>query len=91
MTDSMQYDLSKRDGIDSILIVRLKALGDIVLSLPIIGALRARFPNAWIGYLCWEQFAEALSGETGLDSSSLHDTVRNKNRMITGRHNDNTV
>ncbi len=67
MTDSMQYDLSERDGIDSILIVRLKALGDIVLSLPIIGALRARFPNAWIGYLCWEQFAEALSGETGLD------------------------
>lgn len=67
MADSTLPDLSQRDDIDAILIVRLKALGDIVLSLPIITALRMHFPNAWIGYLCREQYAEALAGDTGLD------------------------
>jgi ADP-heptose:LPS heptosyltransferase len=63
----MLIDLSKRDDIGSLLIVRLKALGDIVLSLPIIAALREHFPEAWIGYLCWGEYAESLSGDTGLD------------------------
>ncbi len=60
-------DLSGRDDIESILIVRLKALGDIALSLPIPRALRRRFPDARIVYLCREQYAEALRGEGSLD------------------------
>ncbi len=60
-------DLSGVDGIEKILIVRLKALGDIVLSLPIPRALRRRFPGARISYLCREQYAEALRGEYSLD------------------------
>jgi ADP-heptose:LPS heptosyltransferase len=60
-------DLSKMDDIRSILVVRLKALGDIVLSLPVISALRERFPEAKISYLCWGRYADALSGDTGLD------------------------
>ncbi|MCK4235665.1 MAG: glycosyltransferase family 9 protein, partial [Candidatus Krumholzibacteria bacterium] len=65
--DSKILDLSKMDGIRSILVVRLKALGDIVLSLPVISALRRHFPRARICYLCWGVYAEALMGETGLD------------------------
>jgi ADP-heptose:LPS heptosyltransferase len=53
--------------VDSILVVRLKALGDIVLSLPIVYALRETFPGARIGYLCRPQYAEALSGVQALD------------------------
>lgn len=60
-------DLSRAEGIESILIVRLKALGDIALSLPIPRALRERFPDARITYLCWEQYAEVLNGEKSLD------------------------
>jgi heptosyltransferase-1 len=60
-------DLSAVDDVRSILIVRLKALGDIVLSFPIVTALRKRFPEADLMYLCWEQYAEALSGDTDLD------------------------
>ncbi len=60
-------DLSAVDDVRSILIVRLKALGDIVLSLPIVTALRKRFPEADLMYLCREQYAEALSGDTDLD------------------------
>ncbi len=60
-------DLSKIDGIESILIVRLKALGDIALSLPIPRALRERYPKARISYLCWERYAETLEGERSID------------------------
>ena len=59
--------LSSMGGIDSILVVRLKALGDIVLSLPIVYALRETFPAAWIGYLCRPQYADALVGVAALD------------------------
>ena len=60
-------DLSKVGGVGSILVVRLKALGDIALSLPIPRALRERFPHARIAYLCWERYAEALKGEDSID------------------------
>ncbi len=60
-------DLSGVDGIESILIVRLKALGDIVLSLPVPRALRERYPEAHIMYLCREGYAEALKGEGSID------------------------
>jgi heptosyltransferase-1 len=60
-------DLSQFGDLRTIMIVRLKALGDIVLSLPIIYALRERFPDADIRYLCRSRYAEALGGETGLD------------------------
>jgi ADP-heptose:LPS heptosyltransferase len=59
-------DLSAYDA-RSILIVRLKALGDIALSLPVVYALRARYPSARIRYLCRRQYAEALSGVHELD------------------------
>jgi len=60
--------LSAMTDIRSILVVRLKALGDIVLSLPIVYALRESFPNARIGYLCRRQYAEALSGVSAIDA-----------------------
>ena len=60
-------DLSRADDISSILIIRLKALGDIALSLPIPRAIRERYPEARIAYLCWEQYAEVLNGESSVD------------------------
>ena len=51
----------------SILVVRLKALGDIVLSLPVVRALRARFPGSRIRYLCRERYAAALAGVREID------------------------
>jgi ADP-heptose:LPS heptosyltransferase len=59
--------LSSRGEIRSILVVRFKALGDIVLSLPIVYACRRRFPGAQIRYLCAARYAEALSGVKELD------------------------
>lgn len=51
----------------SILIVRFKALGDIALSLPIVYAVRDRYPRARLRYLCRGRYAEALQGVRELD------------------------
>lgn len=60
-------DITRLDDTARILLVRLFALGDIVLTLPLVRRLRDAFPRAWIGYLCRGSFAGALRGETGLD------------------------
>lgn len=67
MSDSPVIDLKQIKDLDSILLVRLFALGDIVLTLPLVRELRESFPDAWIGYLVRDRFAECLSGVTGLD------------------------
>jgi len=45
---------------DSLLIVRLSAMGDIIHTLPAAGALRQAFPDATLGWLIEERWAELL-------------------------------
>ena len=45
---------------DSLLIVRLSAMGDIIHTLPAAIALRQAFPNATLGWLVEERWAELL-------------------------------
>jgi|SRR5271163_156553 heptosyltransferase I len=45
---------------DSLLVVRLSAMGDIIHTLPAAGALRAAFPHATLGWLIEERWAELL-------------------------------
>src|SRR6202795_2284227 len=59
MTDSF----SPGDGhprLDSLLIVRLSAMGDIIHTLPAAAALRQTFPQATLGWLVEERWAELL-------------------------------
>jgi len=46
--------------VESLLIVRLSAMGDVIHTLPAAQALRAAFPNAMIGWLIEERWAELL-------------------------------
>ncbi len=46
--------------IDRLLIVRLSAMGDVIHTLPAAQALRESFPNAQIGWLIEERWAELL-------------------------------
>lgn len=50
-----------------ILLVRLSHLGDVVQALPCFHALRARFPEARIGWAVEPRFAGLLDTMTGLD------------------------
>lgn len=45
---------------ESILILRLSAIGDVVLTTPLIRALRRRFPNARIDFVIKQAFAELV-------------------------------
>jgi heptosyltransferase-1 len=46
--------------IDRLLIVRLGAMGDVIHGLPAVTALRAAFPDAMLGWLIEERWAELL-------------------------------
>jgi heptosyltransferase-1 len=46
--------------IERLLIVRLSAMGDVIHALPAVQALRAAFPQAHIGWLIEERWAELL-------------------------------
>ena len=49
-----------RPTIDRLLIVRLSAMGDVIHALPAAQALRQAFPEAMIGWLIEERWAELL-------------------------------
>ena len=49
-----------RANIDRLLIVRLSAMGDVIHTLPAAHALREAFPNAMIGWLIEERWADLL-------------------------------
>jgi heptosyltransferase-1 len=46
--------------IERLLIVRLGAMGDVIHGLPAVAALRAAFPEAMVGWLIEERWAELL-------------------------------
>lgn len=50
-----------------ILIVRLSAHGDVIHTLPLLTALRVRFPEAEIGWLIDSSAAPLLEGHPGID------------------------
>jgi heptosyltransferase I len=47
-------------NVERLLIVRLGAMGDVVHGLPAVAALRAAFPEAMLGWLIEERWAELL-------------------------------
>ena len=59
MTDSFSLS-GGAPRFDSLLIVRLSAMGDIIHTLPAAAALRQAFPHATLGWLIEERWAELL-------------------------------
>jgi len=58
---------------DKILIIKPSSLGDIVLALPTLSALRTSFPQAHISWLVRTQFAQLLENHPFLDDIVLFD------------------
>jgi heptosyltransferase-1 len=52
--------LASSNKIERLLIVRLSAMGDIIHTLPAAGVLRKAFPDAMIGWVVEERWAELL-------------------------------
>jgi heptosyltransferase I len=58
--DPNSLDIEPVTNIDRLLIVRLSAMGDVIHTLPAVHALREAYPQAHIGWLIEERWAELL-------------------------------
>ncbi len=63
-----------------ILIVKLSAIGDVILTLPSLNALRKRFPKAHIAWVVEKAAAELIEGHPALDRV----IVSNRKKWIKG-------
>lgn len=61
---------------EGILIVRLSAIGDIIMASGLLPALRSAFPNARIGWLCEASNADLLRHNTRLNQLHLWPRAR---------------
>ncbi len=52
---------------ENILLIRLKAIGDVILTLPAVNAVRENFPNAKITFLTSQENALFLQGFSAVD------------------------
>ena len=57
----------------NILLIKPSSLGDIVLALPALSALRRSFPQARISWLIRPEFAPLIEGHPHLDEIILFD------------------
>ncbi len=60
-------EAARRGRDPGILVTRLRYLGDVILTTPVISALRKRYPEARIHYLVEEVYAPVLGGNPFLD------------------------
>ena len=60
----------------SILLVRFSSIGDIILTTPVIRALRQRWPDSRISFLVKDIFAPLLRGNPHLDEIIVYDKYR---------------
>jgi lipopolysaccharide heptosyltransferase II len=54
-------------GFRHIAVIRLSSLGDIVLTLPVVGALRRAYPGARISFWVKEEFADLVRFDASID------------------------
>lgn len=57
----------------SILVVQLRRLGDVILTTPALSALKRRFPNAKLDFLVEAPGAEAVAGHPAVDEVLVYD------------------
>jgi lipopolysaccharide heptosyltransferase II len=65
-----------------VLLIRLRLIGDVVLSTPLIRALRRTFPDASLSYLVERQAAAVVSGNPHLDDVIVVERTRGPARIV---------
>ncbi len=66
-------DSAKRDNFHRILIVRTDRIGDLLLSTPVIKAVRERYPRAFIAVMASPYAKDIVEGNPYLDEVMLYD------------------
>lgn len=70
---------------ESILIIKLSAIGDVVHSLPFLEVLRRRFPDARIDWLVEETASQIIEGHPALDRMLVSRRKSWQERVLKGR------
>lgn len=65
-----------------ILVIRLKQIGDALLSLPVVNSLRATYPNAQIDYLVYQHIAPILDGQPSIDNLVVITAKERENKYL---------
>lgn len=72
------------DSVERILVVRLSARGDLVFASPLAGALRRRYPDAFIAWLAEERTADVIRHNPHLDEVIVWERAAWKRLLSTG-------
>lgn len=59
----------------TILVVQLRRLGDVILTMPALEALKRKYPNAKLDFLVEAPGAEAVAGHPAIDEALVYDAV----------------
>ncbi len=70
-----------------VLLIRLSSIGDIVLTTPVIQALRRYFPNDTIDFLVDKRFRDILENNPNLNNVISYDKSKSKKEITTQRNN----
>jgi ADP-heptose:LPS heptosyltransferase len=65
-----------RSRVRSVLVLRYDRLGDLVISLPVISAIRKHLPNARVGVLCTPRNVRLIAGTRFADDLYVYDKKR---------------
>jgi len=65
-----------------ILVIRLSSIGDIILTTPVVRALREKYPQAFIDFLVMDRYREAIDGHP--DISDVIEFKRDQFRGLNG-------
>ena len=72
----------RKSDFKRILIVRLSAIGDVVVTTPVAKALRGAFPEAHIAWIVEDKSKEILEGNPYLDEVIVWDRSKTKNTPL---------
>src|SRR6185503_13908620 len=70
------------DAAPRILILRRDNIGDLVCTTPLISALRAQLPQAWLGALVTTYNAEVLAGNRALDEIFVYEKLKHRSGSL---------
>lgn len=77
MSDELKQASSAR-----ILILRRDNIGDLVCTTPLIAALRAQLPGAWLGALVTTYNAQVLAGNPALDEVFIYEKLKHRSGSL---------
>lgn len=74
----MAIDAAQQSRTPRILTVRRDNIGDLVCTTPLLEAMRARLPRAWLGALVTTYNAEVLAGNPALDEVFVYEKLKHR-------------